>query len=92
VSEIRNGQPSSATESPGSEHGDDADSSPELLWSPSEEHIRLSNLARFERFAHDRRGFTFADYDELHHWSAQHLVDFWADVKIPGLCGVVNGR
>jgi len=43
-------------------------------------------MTRFMRFAGDRRGEPFADYDELWRWSVAELEDFWACIW--ELCGV----
>ncbi len=51
-----------------------------MLWMPSEERVRNSNMYRFLLFVNDKRGETFKDYDGLYEWSVNHLADFWADV------------
>ena len=47
-------------------------------------------MARFMRFAADRRGGAFADYDELWRWSTAELESFWAAVW--DFCGVRASR
>ncbi|GAA3316251.1 acetoacetate--CoA ligase [Arthrobacter ramosus] len=59
----------------------EAPPAPEVLWKPTNEQIRTSNLGRFMDFLNDRRGLTFADYDSLHSWSVRQLEDFWADLS-----------
>jgi acetoacetyl-CoA synthetase len=43
-------------------------------------------MARFMRWAGERRGGAFADYEELWRWSVSELEDFWA--AIWEFCGV----
>ena len=47
-------------------------------------------MARFMRWAGEREGRTFADYDELWRWSVDELERFWADVW--EFCGVRASR
>jgi acetoacetyl-CoA synthetase len=56
------------------------------LWSPSAEQRERTELARFMRFASERHGRTFSDYEELWRWSVDELEDFWADIW--EFCGV----
>jgi acetoacetyl-CoA synthetase len=51
-----------------------------MLWTPSEERVKSSNMYRFLLFVNDKRGKAFTDYDGLYEWSVNHLADFWADV------------
>jgi acetoacetyl-CoA synthetase len=60
------------------------------LWEPSEEQLRRSEMARFMRWAGERRGRAFADYEELWRWSVSELEDFWA--AIWEFCGVRASR
>ena len=41
---------------------------------------RAREMARFMRWAGERRGRPFADYDELWRWSVDELEDFWAGI------------
>ncbi len=43
-------------------------------------------MTRFMRFAGERRGEPFADYDELWRWSVAELEEFWASIW--EFCGV----
>ncbi len=56
------------------------------LWTPSAEDLRDVEMARFMRWAGERHGRTFADYDELWRWSVDELEQFWADIW--EFCGV----
>ena len=49
-----------------------------LLWEPSEERIRQSNMYRFMQQVNDRYGLQLFDYNDLYTWSIDHLEDFWA--------------
>ena len=48
-----------------------------LLWKPSEERAKNSNMYRFMRHAGEKFGKEFTDYDALYRWSIDNLEDFW---------------
>jgi len=50
----------------------------EMLWRPSPERIRQTNLHRFMRGLNAKFGKSFADYDALYRWSIENIPDFWA--------------
>lgn len=52
----------------------------ELLWTPSPEFARSSNLARYQEWLRVHRGRAFAGYDELWRWSVDELEEFWASI------------
>jgi acetoacetyl-CoA synthetase len=56
------------------------------LWQPSPEILRDVEMARFMRWAGERRGTGMGSYDELWRWSVEELEDFWAAVW--DFCGV----
>ncbi len=49
-----------------------------LLWSPSEERIKHSNMYRFMQFVNRKHGKRFSDYERLYHWSVEEIPEFWA--------------
>ena len=49
-----------------------------LLWQPSEERIRQSNMYRFIRFVNDRYGLNLNEYAELYQWTVTNISEFWA--------------
>ena len=51
-----------------------------LLWKPSEERVKNSNMYRFLLFVNKRHQQTFTDYDSLYAWSVSHISEFWAAV------------
>ena len=51
-----------------------------ILWQPSEERIRQSNMYRFIRFVNDRFGLQIDDYPGLYQWSVTNIADFWAAI------------
>ncbi|MFZ4439517.1 MAG: acetoacetate--CoA ligase [Syntrophales bacterium] len=51
-----------------------------MLWQPSEERVRSSNMYRFMSFINDRHKQTFTDYDGLYAWSVNQIPEFWAAV------------
>jgi acetoacetyl-CoA synthetase len=51
-----------------------------ILWQPSEERIRNSNMLRFMDSINKRFHKNFSDYEALYQWSIQNIPDFWAAV------------
>src|SRR2546421_835312 len=51
-----------------------------LLWEPSPERRERATLTRFMRWAGERTGQEFTDYDNLWRWSVTDLEGFWAAV------------
>ena len=49
----------------------------ELLWKPSEEQIKKTNMYRFMNFINERFGKNFKEYAPLHQWSIDNISDFW---------------
>jgi acetoacetyl-CoA synthetase len=56
------------------------------LWEPSTADVERAEMTRFMRFAGERRGAPFADYDELWRWSVAEVEEFWANIW--EFCGV----
>jgi len=56
------------------------------LWEPTAQDRERAEMTRFMRFAGERRGESFADYDELWRWSVAELEEFWASIW--EFCGV----
>ena len=48
-----------------------------LLWAPSDERIRKSNLYRFLHYVNRRCAKSFQGYDELYEWSVTEIPSFW---------------
>ena len=51
-----------------------------LLWSPSEEKIKNSNMYRFMNYINDKYSQSFTDYDPLYQWSIDNVPDFWESI------------
>jgi acetoacetyl-CoA synthetase len=49
-----------------------------ILWKPSEERVKNSNMYRFMTAINEKYGQSFADYDQLYQWSLDNIPDFWA--------------
>ncbi|MBO0687247.1 MAG: AMP-binding protein, partial [Candidatus Dormibacteraeota bacterium] len=52
----------------------------EVLWEPSEQQRRATNLARYMDWLANTRGLRFRDYQELWRWSVTDLEAFWASI------------
>jgi acetoacetyl-CoA synthetase len=51
-----------------------------LLWQPSKERIRRSNMYQFMMFVNERYHKDFAEYAPLYQWSIDNIPDFWASM------------
>ena len=51
-----------------------------LLWRPSEERIKSTNIYRFINFINKRYGKNLSGYDTLYGWSIDNIPDFWSSV------------
>jgi acetoacetyl-CoA synthetase len=51
-----------------------------LLWKPSAEHVKNSNMYRFMSFVNGRHQQIFTDYDGLYAWSVKCIPEFWGAV------------
>ena len=49
-----------------------------LLWQPSEEKIKSSNLYAFMTGINEQYGTDFSEYTALHEWSINNIPEFWA--------------
>jgi len=50
----------------------------ELLWRPSEERIKNTNMYNFMQYVNERHGKDFSTYDDLYQWSIEESAPFWA--------------
>jgi len=50
----------------------------QMLWQPSQERIRNTNMYRFMHEINERFDKKFQEYNELYQWSIENLPDFWA--------------
>jgi acetoacetyl-CoA synthetase len=49
----------------------------ELLWQPSEERIKNTNIFHFMQYANQRHGQSLRNYHELYQWSITDIPGFW---------------
>jgi acetoacetyl-CoA synthetase len=49
-----------------------------LLWKPSEERIKGTNMYRFMGFINEQYNQNFKEYEPLYEWSIENIPDFWA--------------
>ncbi|MCP4023464.1 MAG: acetoacetate--CoA ligase [Desulfobacteraceae bacterium] len=49
-----------------------------LLWQPSDERIKNTNMYKFMQTVNEKYGKNFDEYAPLHEWSVESLEDFWA--------------
>ena len=58
-----------------------------LLWTPSDERIKGTNMYRFMNFINEKYNKKFSEYKHLYEWSIENIPDFWvslwefADIK-----------
>jgi len=59
-----------------------------LLWTPSDERIKGTNMYRFMNFINEKYNKKFSEYIHLYEWSIENIPDFWvslwefADIKV----------
>jgi acetoacetyl-CoA synthetase len=51
-----------------------------LLWEPSEERIKNSNMYRFMTQVSEKYGRQLNGYADLHQWSVDHIPEFWQEI------------
>jgi acetoacetyl-CoA synthetase len=51
-----------------------------LLWKPSEERIKRTNMYRFMNQVNKKYGKGFTEYTPLYQWSIENLADFWSSM------------
>jgi len=51
-----------------------------LLWTPSDERKKQTNMYRFMQFVNSRYDKDFSEYPPLHSWSVENISDFWASI------------
>ena len=49
-----------------------------LLWEPSEERIKNSNIYKFMQFINEKYGTDIKGYRPLYKWSVENIPEFWA--------------
>ncbi|HUU41947.1 MAG TPA: acetyl-coenzyme A synthetase N-terminal domain-containing protein, partial [Desulfatiglandales bacterium] len=49
-----------------------------MLWKPSEDKIRNSNMYKFMCFINEKHGTDFKEYLPLYRWSIDNIAEFWA--------------
>ena len=49
-----------------------------MLWKPSGESVRQSNMHRFMQLVNARHHQKFDEYTPLYRWSVEHIAEFWA--------------
>ncbi|RLB16702.1 MAG: acetoacetate--CoA ligase [Deltaproteobacteria bacterium] len=49
-----------------------------MLWKPSEERIKKTNMYRFMQTISERFNKDFDDYNSLYAWSVENIPEFWA--------------
>lgn len=54
--------------------------SDKLLWAPSEERIKSTNMYDFMQRINKKYGTDFKAYPELYQWSIDNIQDFWAEM------------
>jgi len=51
-----------------------------ILWKPSDERVKNTNMSRFINFVNGKYGLTLSGYTPLYEWSVTEISDFWAAV------------
>ncbi len=61
---------------------------PDLLWTPTPEHIHDTLLSRFMQQANQHHALDCEDYDALWQWSVEQPAEFWRELW--DFCGVIG--
>ncbi|MBU3916464.1 AMP-binding protein, partial [bacterium] len=48
-----------------------------MLWKPTEEQIKSTNMYRFMNLVNEKYNQSFSDYKALYQWSIDNIPDFW---------------
>lgn len=51
-----------------------------ILWQPSDEQVKASNMYRFMQHINKKYGQDFDEYAPLHRWSVDHIAELWAAI------------
>jgi len=51
-----------------------------MLWKPSEERIKNSNMYKFMLYINEKHGTDFKEYGPLYQWSVDNIPEFWASL------------
>ncbi len=62
----------------------------EPLWTPTDDRVQSSNMARFQQQMGARLNRSFPDYLSLHRWSIEDIDGFWSGIW--DFCGVVSSE
>ncbi len=49
-----------------------------LLWEPTQERIKNTNMYRFMNFINEKNSQNITEYPSLYQWSIENIPDFWA--------------
>ncbi len=52
----------------------------DMLWKPSEERVKSTNMHRFMNFVNERFKQNFTEYTGLYQWSIENIPDLWESV------------
>lgn len=61
-----------------------------LLWQPSEEQIKSTNMYRFMDVVNEKYDKDFTEYESLYQWSINNISDFWASMW--GFAGILASK
>ncbi len=61
-----------------------------LLWQPSEQRIKNTNMYHFIQYVNGRHGRNFVSYDDLYKWSIEESPTFWATLW--DYTGIIHSR
>ena len=51
-----------------------------ILWSPSDERIKSSQMYKFMSYINEKYKFNLGNFSELHNWSIENKSNFWSSV------------
>ncbi len=51
-----------------------------VLWSPSDERVKSSQMYQFIKIANEKHNINIKDFTDLHTWSIENKADFWSTI------------
>jgi len=51
-----------------------------ILWKPSIDYVKQSNLTHYISWLEQEKGLSFSDYNHLWEWSTENIAEFWETV------------
>ena len=51
-----------------------------VMWQPTADQVRLTEMDKFRRLVNEKFNLQLNSYEDLHHWSVNNIHEFWAEM------------